>query len=158
AGAVTPQAAGRAYADLAEAVLAELFPRVRDEFARAHGKMPGGEVALLALGKLGGREMTAASDLDLILVYDHDENAAQSNGARPLRGSQYFARLTQRLVAALSAPTSEGRLYDVDFRLRPSGNSGPLASRLPAFVAYQRSEAWTWEHMALTRARVMSGD
>jgi glutamate-ammonia-ligase adenylyltransferase len=158
AGAVTTHAAGRAYADLAEAVLAELFPRVRAEFARAHGKMPGGEVALLALGKLGGREMTAASDLDLILVYDHDEAATASDGARPLSGSQYFARLTQRLVAALSAPTSEGRLYEVDFRLRPSGNSGPLASRLPAFVAYQRGEAWTWEHMALTRARVMSSD
>ena len=158
AGAVAPLAAGRAYADLAEAVLAELFPRVRAEFERSHGRMKGGEVALLALGKLGGREMTAASDLDLILVYDHDESATASDGDRPLSGSQYFARLTQRLVAALSAPTAEGRLYDVDFRLRPSGNSGPLASRLPAFAAYQRNEAWTWEHMALTRARVMSGD
>jgi glutamate-ammonia-ligase adenylyltransferase len=115
-------------------------------------------VALVALGKLGGREMTASSDLDLILLYDFDEKAASSSGSRPLPGAQYFARLTQRLLAALSAPTAEGTLYQVDFRLRPSGRSGPLATHVDAFAAYQRKEAWTWEHMALTRARPLAGD
>ena len=110
------------------------------------------------MGKLGGREMTAASDLDLILLYDFDDNASQSDGSRPLPGGQYFARLTQRLLAALSAPTAEGKLYDVDFRLRPSGKSGPIATHVDAFAAYQAKEAWTWEHMALTRARPIAGD
>jgi len=111
----------------------------------------------LALGKLGGREMTATSDLDLILLYDHAEGAS-SDGRRPLAGPQYFARFTQRLIAALSAPTAEGRLYDVDFRLRPSGRAGPLATHIAGFERYQREEAWTWEHMALTRGRVIVAD
>jgi glutamate-ammonia-ligase adenylyltransferase len=110
------------------------------------------------MGRLGGREMTAASDLDLLLLYDFDEKAATSDGKRPLAGAQYFARLTQRIVAALSAPTAEGTLYPVDFRLRPSGNSGPLATHIDGFAAYQAKDAWTWEHMALTRARVIAGD
>ena len=97
--------------------------------------------------------MTAASDLDLILLYDFDDEATASDGPRPLPGGQYYARLTQRLLAALSAPTAEGTLYEVDFRLRPSGKSGPLATHIDAFAAYQAKEAWTWEHMALTRAR-----
>jgi glutamate-ammonia-ligase adenylyltransferase len=112
-------------------------------------------VALLALGKLGGREMTATSDLDLIIVYDFDPEHPQSDGARPLYGSQYFARLTQRLISALSSPTQYGALYQVDMRLRPSGRSGPVATSIEAFASYQESEAWTWEHMALTRARVV---
>jgi glutamate-ammonia-ligase adenylyltransferase len=110
------------------------------------------------MGRLGGREMTAASDLDLLLLYDFDDTESASDGGRPLPGQQYFARLTQRLVAALSAPTAEGTLYPVDFRLRPSGNSGPLATHIDSFARYQASEAWTWEHMALARARVIAGD
>jgi glutamate-ammonia-ligase adenylyltransferase len=110
------------------------------------------------MGKLGGREMTAASDLDLILLYDFSDKAEASDGERPLAGVQYFTRLTQRLVAALSAPTAEGTLYEVDFRLRPSGKSGPLATHIDAFRAYQAKDAWTWEHMALTRARPIAGD
>jgi glutamate-ammonia-ligase adenylyltransferase len=102
--------------------------------------------------------MTAASDLDLLLLYDFDEKAATSGGRRPLTGGQYFARLTQRIVAALSVPTAEGTLYPVDFRLRPSGNSGPLATHIDGFAIYQAKEAWTWEHMALTRARPVAGD
>jgi len=102
--------------------------------------------------------MTAASDLDLILLYDFNDTAAASDGERPLPGGLYFARLTQRLVAALSVPTAEGALYQVDFRLRPSGNSGPLATHIDAFRVYQTKEAWTWEHMALTRARPIAGD
>jgi glutamate-ammonia-ligase adenylyltransferase len=109
------------------------------------------------MGKLGGREMTAASDLDLILVYDFDPAATQSDGTRPLAPAQYYARLTQRLISALSSATAEGTLYEVDMRLRPSGQQGPVATQLKSFVDYQRNSAWTWEHMALTRARVISG-
>ncbi len=108
------------------------------------------------MGKLGGREMTASSDLDLILVYDFDDKHPESNGKRPLYGGHYFARLTQRLINALTAQTNYGALYDVDMRLRPSGRAGPLATQIGGFTSYQQTEAWTWEHMALTRARVVS--
>jgi glutamate-ammonia-ligase adenylyltransferase len=108
------------------------------------------------MGKLGGYEMTATSDLDLILIYDFDDRYPESNGARPLYGAQYFARITQRLINRLTAQTNFGALYQVDMRLRPSGRAGPLATRLDSFAAYQETEAWTWEHMALTRARVVS--
>jgi glutamate-ammonia-ligase adenylyltransferase len=109
------------------------------------------------MGKLGGHEMTATSDLDLILVYDFDDTHPESDGSRSLYGAQYFARLTQRLINALTAQTNFGALYQVDMRLRPSGRAGPLATRLDGFAAYQETEAWTWEHMALTRARLISG-
>ena len=144
-GALDADLAGRAYSALAEAVLSALFARVEMSFTAQHGR--GGRAAVLALGKLGSREMTAASDLDLILIYDSDD-----------AGALYYARLTQRLVAALTAPTKAGRLYDVDLRLRPSGSKGPLAVSLKAFAHYQREEAETWEQMALTRARVVAGD
>jgi glutamate-ammonia-ligase adenylyltransferase len=158
AGTVSVRGAGYAYSDLAEVLLSALLAAVRQEFAAAHGKVKGGTVALVAMGRLGAREMTAASDLDLLLLYDFDEKAATSDGTRPLPGVQYFARLTQRLVAAVSAPTAEGTLYPVDFRLRPSGNAGPLATHIDGFATYQAKDAWTWEHMALTRARVIAGD
>jgi glutamate-ammonia-ligase adenylyltransferase len=130
---------------------------VEDNFAVAHGRPKGQQSTVLALGKLGGREMTAASDLDLIIVYDFDEEHPQSDGPRPLYGGQYFARVTQRLVSALAAPTNYGALYNVDMRLRPSGRSGPVATMIGSFESYQENEAWTWEHLALTRARVVSG-
>jgi glutamate-ammonia-ligase adenylyltransferase len=158
AGTVAPHQAGRAYSDLADVIVARLVDAVRREFAAAHGNVAGGAVAVLAMGRLGGREMTAASDLDLILLYDYDERASASDGKRPLPPALYFTRLTQRLVAALSAPTGEGTLYSVDFRLRPSGKSGPLATHIEAFATYQAKDAWTWEHMALTRARAIAGD
>ncbi len=110
------------------------------------------------MGKLGSRELTAGSDVDLILLYDYDGEAVESDGPKPLDANRYFGRLTQRLIAALSAPTAEGVLYEVDMRLRPSGNKGPVATRINAFARYQREEAWTWEHMALTRARPIAGD
>ena len=100
--------------------------------------------------------MTAASDLDLIIVYDFDAEHPESDGARPLYGGQYFARLTQRLISALTSRTNYGALYQVDMRLRPSGRSGPVATSIDAFKSYQENEAWTWEHLALTRARVVS--
>ncbi len=158
AGTVTPRQAGHAYSDLAEALVVAMLAAVRREFEAAHGKLRGAEVAVLAMGRLGGREMTATSDLDLILLYDFDERATASSSKRSLPPLQYFARLTQRLLAAISAPTAEGMLYAVDFRLRPSGKSGPLATHIDAFATYQAKEAWTWEHMALTRARPIAGD
>jgi len=111
----------------------------------------------MALGRLGAREMTATSDLDLIVVYDFDAAHPESDGKRPLYGPQYFARLTQRLISALTVQTNYGVLYPVDMRLRPSGRSGPLATQIEGFISYQEREAWTWEHMALTRARVVCG-
>ena len=131
--------------------------QVEREMERAHGRVPGGAAAVVAMGKLGGREMTAASDLDLILVYDFDAQATLSSGLKPLSPPQYYARYTQRLISAFTAQTAEGKLYDVDMRLRPSGQKGPVATQLSSFVHYQAKEAWTWEHLALTRARVVSG-
>jgi glutamate-ammonia-ligase adenylyltransferase len=109
------------------------------------------------MGKLGGHEMTAASDVDLILIYDFAQDATQSDGERPLAPTQYYTRLTQRLISALSSATAEGTLYEVDMRLRPSGQKGPVATQLTSFIDYQANDAWTWEHLALTRARVISG-
>ena len=126
--------------------------RVRAAPWRAAGRA----VGLLAFGKMASREMTATSDLDFILLYDAPED--ESDGDKPLSTSHYYARLTQRLVAAISAPTAEGVLYEADMRLRPSGNAGPLATSLPGFVAYHRDNAWTWEHLALSRARVIAAD
>jgi glutamate-ammonia-ligase adenylyltransferase len=157
AGSASVDDAGRAYARLAETLIRKLFAVVSAEFERAHGKIAGAGAAVVAMGKLGGREMTASSDLDLMLLFEAD-SSAESDDARPLMGAQYYARLTQRLITALSAPTAEGLLYDVDFRLRPSGNKGPIAVSLTSFAQYQAEEAWTWEHMALTRARVVAGD
>jgi [glutamine synthetase] adenylyltransferase / [glutamine synthetase]-adenylyl-L-tyrosine phosphorylase len=156
-GSVAAAEAGSAYALAAEAMVSALLTEVTRELEREHGRVPGGEAVVVAMGKLGGREMTASSDIDLILLYDVAEGATQSDGARPLAPSHYYARLTQRLITALSAPTAEGTLYEVDMRLRPSGQKGPVATKLSSFEEYQRSEAWTWEHMALTRARVIAG-
>jgi glutamate-ammonia-ligase adenylyltransferase len=154
---VSAEQAGGAFARLADVAIRALHRRVEDTVAASHGRIRRQQTALLALGKLGGREMTATSDLDLIIVYDFDAEQPQSDGERPLYGAQYFARLTQRLISALSSQTNYGALYQVDMRLRPSGRSGPVATSIDAFASYQESEAWTWEHMALTRARVVSG-
>ncbi|PZO81693.1 MAG: bifunctional [glutamine synthetase] adenylyltransferase/[glutamine synthetase]-adenylyl-L-tyrosine phosphorylase [Mesorhizobium amorphae] len=157
-GAIDGFRAGQAFSDLADLTIAAALEAVSDELAERHGHVPGGRVALVGMGRLGSRELTAGSDIDLILLYDHDEDALESDGPKGLAPPHYFARLTQRLVAALSAPTGEGVLYEIDLRLRPSGNKGPIAVHLDAFSRYQHLEAWTWEHMALTRARTISGD
>jgi len=149
--------AGAAFADVAESVIAELLPRVATEHARSHGVVPGGEMTVLGLGKLGGREMTVTSDLDLILIYDAPDSVETSNGPKPLPVSTYYMRLWQRMVNALTALTPEGLLYEVDMRLRPSGTKGPLATSFTAFRRYHAESAWTWEHMALTRARPVAG-
>src|SRR5439155_12192619 len=150
--------AGAAVADIAEAALGALLPAVEADVARRHGRVPGGEFALIGMGRLGSREMTLASDLDLILLYDAPDSSEGSDGPHPLPVTTYFARLSQRLIGAITAMTGEGRLYEVDMRLRPSGASGPIASSLSGFALYQREAAWTWEHMALTRARPVAGD
>jgi glutamate-ammonia-ligase adenylyltransferase len=155
-GTLSARQAGEAFATLAEVLVRRLHAAIADRIAEAHGRVRGQEVAVLAMGKLGGREMTAGSDLDLIVIYDHDDEHSESDGPRSLYGSQYFHRYTQRFIAALTAQTNYGTLYPVDMRLRPSGRSGPVATRLDSFDGYQRNEAWTWEHMALTRARVIS--
>ncbi|MEO1198822.1 MAG: bifunctional [glutamine synthetase] adenylyltransferase/[glutamine synthetase]-adenylyl-L-tyrosine phosphorylase [Pseudomonadota bacterium] len=155
-GALPAKEIGKSYADLAETLVDQLHAAVRQEFAHRHGIVPGAESALLAMGKLGGRELTATSDLDMIVLYDGADGTVTSDGEKPLAASTYFLRLSQRIVASLAAPTAEGSLYEVDLRLRPSGNAGPLATSLDGFVRYQRENAWTWEHMALTRARLVS--
>ena len=156
-GTIGAADAGRAYAALADQLIEALAVRVETEMSKTHGTVPGGAVAVVALGKLGGNEMTAASDLDLIVIYDVDPAVTQSHGLKPLAPAQYYARFTQRLIGAFTAPTSEGALYEIDMRLRPSGQKGPVATQLSSFIGYQATEAWTWEHMALTRARVVSG-
>jgi [glutamine synthetase] adenylyltransferase / [glutamine synthetase]-adenylyl-L-tyrosine phosphorylase len=154
-GSVDPEEASRALSDIAEAVISCLFPHVVAEFAARHGVVPGGEMAVVALGKLGSWEMTASSDLDLVFVYTTPPDAAFSDGGKPLPPTQYYGRLGQRLINALTALTAQGSLYEVDMRLRPSGNAGPVATTTEAFRQYYAGPAWTWEHMALTRARVV---
>ena len=156
-GTISAAQAGGAYALLAERLIAAMQTEVERAMERAHGRVAGGAAVVVALGKLGGREMTAASDLDLIVIYDFDPLATQSSGLKPLGPVHYYNRFTQRLISAFSAPTAQGILYEVDMRLRPSGQKGPLATQLSSFVHYQANEAWTWEHMALTRARVVAG-
>ncbi|HTZ68428.1 MAG TPA: bifunctional [glutamine synthetase] adenylyltransferase/[glutamine synthetase]-adenylyl-L-tyrosine phosphorylase, partial [Roseiarcus sp.] len=157
-GRLDPDRAGRAYSALAQALIGALLKRVVEDFAAEHGRVRGGRFAVVALGKLGSREMTAASDLDLILIYDFPEDAGDSDGRKRLNSGLYYARLTQRVISSLTAPTKAGRLYEVDMRLRPSGRQGPLATQLASFKLYQQDEAETWEHMALTRARFVAGD
>src|ERR1700736_3790082 len=156
-GTVSAQQASTAFADVAEGIVHTVHALVTDRFAAQHGEIKGQETAILAMGRLGSREMTASSDLDLILLYDFDPEHPDSDGARPLQGAHYFARFTQRLISAFTTRTNYGVLYDIDMRLRPSGRAGPLASHIDSFAQYQEREAWTWEHMALTRARVISG-
>jgi glutamate-ammonia-ligase adenylyltransferase len=157
--------ASEALTDIAETVIAGLQPRIEKAFCAQHGRLPGRGFVTVALGKLGGREMSIGSDLDLIFIYDAPVelegtgwDTLLSDGSKPLAPIHYYARLAQRMIAAVTAPTGEGRLYEVDMRLRPSGNSGPIASSLQGFARYQESDAWTWEHMALTRARPIVGD
>ena len=149
---------GRAMSEIAEVALEGVWPHVQAEFAQKHGRLPGPGMAVIAMGKLGGREMTISSDLDLIFVYEAPDEPQESDGPKPLEPTRYYARLAQRLINAISAPTGEGRLYEVDMRLRPSGASGPIAVTFNGFQRYQQEQAWTFEHMALTRARPILGD
>ena len=149
-------AIAQAYAHLAEASLDTLTTATLAEFEKAHGKIAGGELIILALGRLGGEALTHASDLDIILLFTGD-HLAESDGPRSLGATQYFNRLAQRVIAAMSVATASGALYEIDTRLRPSGADGLLCASVKSFDQYQRENAWTWEHMALTRARVLFG-
>ncbi|OYU40311.1 MAG: glutamine-synthetase adenylyltransferase [Pseudorhodobacter sp. PARRP1] len=148
--------AGKQYADLAEAVIAALWPVVVADFATRHGPPPGRGAVVLGMGSMGAGRLNAGSDLDLIMIYDA-AGVENSDGKRALAARAYYARLTQAMVTALSAQMAEGRLYEVDVRLRPSGRQGPVATSITSFRDYQMTEAWTWEHLALTRARVLAG-
>jgi len=148
--------AGRATSRLADAALAALKFYVEHEFEKRHGILPGGDLAIIAYGKLGGQELTADSDLDLVFVYKHDVGTEASDGTVPLSPGAYYSRLSQRLIAAITSLTPEGKLYDVDMRLRPSGAAGPIATPFEGFAHYIRESAWAWEHMALTRARIIA--
>ncbi len=151
------RAAERALTAIAEVVLQTLLPRAMEWLAARHGALPEGRFAILGLGKLGSRELTIGSDLDLVFVYEAPEEA-RSDGDQPLPARTYYARLAQRLISAISAATAEGSLYEIDMRLRPSGNVGPVACSLASFVRYHRETSAIWELQALTRARPVAGD
>ncbi|WP_209348960.1 bifunctional [glutamine synthetase] adenylyltransferase/[glutamine synthetase]-adenylyl-L-tyrosine phosphorylase [Pontixanthobacter sp. CEM42] len=141
---------------VAEASLSVAAQAARADFAQTHGLIEDSELAIIGLGRLGGGALTHASDLDIIYLFS-GSHAPESNGPRPLGATLYYNRLAQRVSAALSVPTAQGALYEVDTRLRPQGAQGPLAVSIESFAKYQREDAWTWEHMALTRARVLVG-
>jgi len=155
-GLIATDEAAAQYTDLADAVIGALWPAVCAEIARRHGPPPGKGAAVVGMGSLGSGRMSAGSDLDLIVIYD-PAGVEMSEGRRPLDPRGWYAKATKALITALSAPTASGKLYEVDMRLRPSGRQGPVATAVTGFAAYQRDEAWTWEHMALTRARVVAG-
>ncbi|MBC6403840.1 MAG: bifunctional [glutamine synthetase] adenylyltransferase/[glutamine synthetase]-adenylyl-L-tyrosine phosphorylase [Hyphomonadaceae bacterium] len=146
-GAVKLEEADVLYSHVAEQTVAALLPAAVSEVERLTGPL-NGEVGVIALGKLGSREMNATSDLDVMLVYD----SAQKDGVDHRR----YAKVAQHFISALSSHTSQGGLYEVDMALRPSGRSGPVAVSLEMLESYYRDKAWTWEFMALTRARVVA--
>ncbi|GAB5376118.1 MAG: bifunctional [glutamine synthetase] adenylyltransferase/[glutamine synthetase]-adenylyl-L-tyrosine phosphorylase [Acuticoccus sp.] len=157
-GSLLSAEAGKDISGLAALLVSRALDVARRNFEAAHGRLKGGGVAILALGSFGSEEMTPASDLDLVFIYQSDDDAGESDGARPLSPGHYYTRLAQRFIAALSAPTSHGKLFEVDLRLRPSGRSGPLATHVRSFERYHAESAWVWEQMALTRARVVTGE
>lgn len=157
-GLVSPAAVGQAYGTLARSVLTVAWVAAEVETARRYGRVPGMRLAALGMGSLGTGRLTARSDLDLVVLHDGAAPDAVSDGRRSLGAGQWAAKFTQVLITALSAQTGEGRLYEVDMRLRPSGRQGPVATPLSGFRSYQTGEAWVWEHMALTRARAVVGD
>ena len=156
-GRLNADQSGRQRTALAEAALSLLIPKVLADFATRFGRVPGGALAVVAMGKAGGREMMAGSDLDLMFIYDSPAGATESLGPRNLLPGQWFVRAVQACIAALTAPGPEGEMYALDMRLRPSGNKGPIAVSLQSFERYHEWDAWTWERMALTRARVVAG-
>jgi glutamate-ammonia-ligase adenylyltransferase len=153
----------RALASVAEAVLATVLRIAERDLIAAHGHIDGrlGDgvgMSVIGYGSLGGQELGFGSDLDLVFVYDGSHAALESDGAKPLEGARYYARLAQRFVHLLTTLTRSGRLYDIDIRLRPDGGKGLLVTSLESYVAYQQERAWTWEHQALVRARAVTGD
>jgi len=157
-GVLDVSKAGATYSELAECLVAQMFDRVRASFESRHGRIAGSSVALVGLGNLGERGLTATSDLDLLVLYEYDPDEDTSDGLKPLHASQYFGRLTQRFISAMSAPTSQGVVYELDMRLRPYGTDGPVATSLRAFQKHHDGKAETWEKLALTRARILHSD
>ncbi len=153
-------ATARRLAALAESVVGAVLALAERELIAQHGRLPGAGsgFAVLGYGSLGGEELGFASDLDLVFVYDGHRAQLLSDGRRPLEGARWYQRLAQRVMNWLTVLTRAGRMYEVDTRLRPDGSKGLLVSSLDAFVAYQQSRAWTWEHQALLRARPIAGD
>ena len=156
-GSLSADASGRQRTALAEAALSVILARSVADATSRFGAIPGSALAVVALGKAGGREMMAGSDLDLMFIYDHPAEVTESRGGRGLPVSQWFVRAVQGCVAALTSPGPEGQMYALDMRLRPSGNKGPIAVSLESFRRYHEWDSWTWERMALTRARVVAG-
>jgi len=148
---------GETLTHIAEVSLNTMLTHVKEEFAKKHGIIKNSSLCILAMGKLGSYEFTTTSDVDIVLIYDADDMSAVSNGAKSLGVNHYYARLSQNFINSITALTAEGKLYEVDMRLRPSGTAGPLAVSIESFNDYQKGQAWTWEHMALTRGRVISG-
>ena len=148
--------AGAQYADLARAALRALWPQVQAQFARRHGAPPGRGAVIVGMGSLGAGQLTAQSDLDIIVIYDAG-GVEQSDGPRPLAARAYYAKLTQAMITAITAQTAQGRLYEADMRLRPSGNQGPVATSWASYQSYQKNDAWLWEHLALVRASCVAG-
>jgi len=155
-GLIDAKEAGVQYNDLARAVVGAIWPAVVDEFARRYGPPPGRGAVVLGMGSLGAGMLNAGSDLDLIVIYD-PAGVDVSTGPRELATRVYYARLTQAMITALTVPMAQGRLYEVDMRLRPSGNQGPVATSWTSFQDYQQNNAWVWEHLALTRADYLAG-
>ena len=155
-GLIDAKEAGVQYNDLARAVVGAIWPAVVDEFTRRYGPPPGRGAVVLGMGSLGAGMLNAGSDLDLIVIYD-PAGVDVSTGPRGLETRAYYARLTQAMITALTVPMAQGRLYEVDMRLRPSGNQGPVATSWTSFQDYQQNNAWVWEHLALTRADYLAG-
>jgi glutamate-ammonia-ligase adenylyltransferase len=155
-GLIDTKEAGVQYNDLARAVVGAIWPAVVEEFARRYGPPPGRGAVVLGMGSLGAGMLNTGSDLDLIVIYD-PANVDISQGPRQLATRSYYARLTQAMITAVTVPMAQGRLYEVDMRLRPSGNQGPVATSWASFQDYQRHNAWVWEHLALTRADYVAG-
>jgi len=142
--------------DIAETAISCLLPYIQEEFEKTHGKFKSGEFALILMGSLGAQQFSTDSDLDMIPIYKVDEKEAQSDGKVPLSPSIYYIRLTQKIINALSTYNESGKLYEVDPRLRPEGEKGPIASRFENFIQYQKDNPWTWEYINLTRCRIIS--
>ncbi len=157
-GSLDIEQAGGEYTKLAECMIDQLFDRVRAAFEVQHGRLANSSIALVGFGNFGDHELTATSDLDLLVLYEFDPDGDTSDGRKPLHASQYFGRLTQRFIAAMSAPTAQGIVYELDMRLRPYGADGPVATSLRAFERHYSENAETWERLALTRARVLHAD
>ena len=153
---IEPSEAGKFLSLIAEAAISAALPIARNRIEARFGQLKDGALIIMAMGRLGAMEMTSSSDLDLVFIH-HTPEGAMTEGDKPIPGSLYFTRIGQEIINILTAPTSEGHAYEVDMRLRPSGKSGPVTITFDRFASYQMDNAWTWEHMALIRARIISG-